>query len=323
MSRNLLNLDLDLVRSLVAVVEEASFTRAAARIGRQQSTISLQIKRLENALGLSLINRNPHAVELTPEGVQFLRSARRLLALNDEIVAQTTEPQMHGVVRLGTPEDFASHHLSKVLERFAAAYPAISLEVTCDLTLNLLAKYRSGAFDLALVKRERTIEADGVRVWHEPLVWVEGGRGLALSAAVLPLVVSPEPCVYRHRAEEALGQAGRAYRIAYVCGSLAGSLAAVRAGLGITVLPRDMVSSDLTIIGPETLTPLEDTEIGLLHAPMLSEPAQRLKTHIIRSLHHAGAGGALAGARPRISEMARASSARTSKWRWRPAPERQ
>lgn len=284
MPRSLLTLDLDLVRSFVAVVEEANFTRAAGRIGRQQSTVSLQIKRLEASLGLSLIKRNPHAVDLTPEGATFLRSARRLLALNDEIVAQAIEPQMQGVVRLGTPEDFASHHLSKVLERFAAAYPAVLLEVTCDLTLNLIGKFRSGAFDLALVKRERTIEADGVRVWHEPLVWVEGGRGLAQTADVLPLVVSPEPCVYRHRAVEALEQARRPYRIAYVCGSLAGSLAAVRAGLGITVLPRDMVAPDLSIIGEDVLTSLDDTEIGLLHAPTLSEPAMRLKTHIIRSL---------------------------------------
>jgi DNA-binding transcriptional LysR family regulator len=284
MRRNLLNLDLDLVRSFVSVLEEANFTRAAERIGRQQSTVSLQIKRLEATLNCKLLHRTPHTVRPTPEGSAFLPSARRLLALNDEIIAHATEPQMQGVVRLGTPEDFASHHLSKVLERFAAAYPAVLLEVTCDLTLNLIAKFRSGAFDLALVKRERTLEADGVRVWHEPLVWVEGGRDLARTADKLPLVVSPEPCVYRHRAVETLDQAHRAFRIAYVCGSLAGSLAAVRAGLGVTILPFNMVPKDLNIIGEDALPVLVDTEIGLLHAAKLSEPALRLQNHIISSL---------------------------------------
>ncbi len=290
MLRALQNLDLDLVRSFVTVIEEAHFTRAAERIGRQQSTVSLQIKRLEGMLGCALLHRTPHTVRPTAEGAAFLRSARRLLALNDEIVARATEPRMEGIVRLGMPEDFASHHLSKVLERFAAAYPAVLLEVTCDLTLHLIAKFRSGAFDLALVKRERTLAPDGVRVWHEPLVWVEGGRDLARTAEVLPLVVSPEPCVYRLRATETLDQAHRPFRIAYVCGSLAGSLAAVRAGLGVAVLPFHMVPADLNILGEEVLPALDDTEIGLLHLTNLSEPAKRLQSHIVRSLQRGPAG---------------------------------
>ena len=284
MPRALLNLDLVLVRSFVTVAEEANFTRAAGLIGRQQSTVSLQIKRLETVLGHSLLDRGPHSVKLTARGEAFLYSARRLLALNDEIVARSREPGMEGVVRLGTPEDFATRHLPRVLERFAAAHPGIALEVTCDLTLNLLTRFRAGAFDLALIKRERTIEADGIRVWHEPLVWVGGMRDLVKGHGALPLVVSPDPCVYRHRAIEALEQAQRAFRISYVCGSLAGSLAAVRAGLGVTVLPRDMVADDLVIIDGDALPRLDDTEIGLLETTPLSPPAERLKAHIVRSL---------------------------------------
>jgi DNA-binding transcriptional LysR family regulator len=136
------------------------------------------------------------------------------------MVARLSEPTMQGVVRIGTPEDFATRHLPAVLSRFAQAYPAVSLEVTCDLTLNLMDKFRKGAYDLALVKRDRSLDAKGIRVWREPLVWVQAERDFSRSQGTLPLVVSPEPCVYRKRATEALDRARRHWRIAYTCGSL-------------------------------------------------------------------------------------------------------
>ena len=284
MPRPLTNLDLDLVRTFVIIASVGNFTRAAETLRRQQSTISLQIQRLEDALGQKLLDRNPRSVRLTSEGETFLAYARRLLDLNDEVVARVNEPHMQGVVRLGTPEDFATRHLPGVLARFAQAYPAVALEVTCDLTLNLLERFRKGAFDLALIKRERLSDAGGIRVWREPLVWVRADRDFWSAEGQLPLVVSPTPCVYRKRATEALDRARRPWRIAYTCGSLAGSLAAVKAGLGMTVLPKDMVPPDLHIIDGKPLPDLKDTEIALLQKERLSVPAQRLKEHVVRSL---------------------------------------
>jgi DNA-binding transcriptional LysR family regulator len=284
MPRSLTNLDLDLVRTFVTIAGVGNFTRAAETLRRQQSTISLQVQRLEDAVGQKLIDRNPRVVRLTSDGETFLGYARRLLDLNDEVVARVNEPHMQGVVRLGTPEDFATRHLPGVLSRFAQAYPAVALEVTCDLTLNLLDRFRKGAFDLTLIKRERLSHAGGIRVWREPLVWVRAERDFWKSAGQLPLVVSPAPCVYRKRATEALDRARRPWRIAYTCGSLAGSLAAVKAGLGMTVLPKDMVPSDLHFIDSRPLPDLKDTEIALLQKERLSAPAQRLKEHIISSL---------------------------------------
>jgi DNA-binding transcriptional LysR family regulator len=284
MPRPLTTLDLDLVRAFVTVAGAGNFTRAAEMLSRQQSTISLQIQRLETSLGQKLIERNPRLVKLTAEGNAFLDYARRLLDLNDEVVARVNEPQMQGVVRLGTPEDFASRHLPDVLARFAHAYPAVALDVTCDLTLNLIERFRKGAFDLVLVKRERLSSAGGIRVWREPLVWVRAGRDFWKMTGQLPLVVSPAPCVYRKRAINALDRARRPWRVAYTCGSLAGSLAAVRAGLGMTVLPKDMVPPDLHIIDGKPLPDLKDTEIALLQKERLSAPAQRLKEHVIRCL---------------------------------------
>lgn len=286
MPKTLTNLDIDLVRTFTTIASTGNFTRAAETLRRQQSTISLQVQRLENALGQKLIERTPRSVKLTSEGEAFLSYARRILDLNDEVVSRLNEPKMHGTVRLGTPEDFATRHLPEVLSRFTQAYPAVALEVTCDLTLNLIEKFRKGSFDLTLIKRERagTVGQGGIRVWREPLVWVTSTRDFTSIKGPLPLVVSPRPCVYRKRATEALDRSHRPWRIAYTCGSLAGSLAAVKAGLGVTVLPKDMVPPGLHVIDGRPLPDLKDTEIALLHRERLSVPARRLMEHVIKSL---------------------------------------
>jgi DNA-binding transcriptional LysR family regulator len=278
------NLDIDLVRGFVAVAETRSFSRAGDRLLRSQSTVSLQIKRLESQLNRRLFDRTPRAVKLTAEGEAFLVDARRLLDANDAAIARLSEPDLRGLVRLGTPEDFATSHLPDVLARFAKAHPHVALEVTCDLTLNLLARFETGAFDLVLVKRQPSARADGIRVWREKLVWVAGGEFATDDPEPLPLVVSPAPCVYRKRATEALDAKGRSWRVAYTCASLAGQMAAVRAGLGVSVLPRDMVPQGLRALEGRGLPKLDDSEIAVLDAGNLSTPARRLREHIVRSL---------------------------------------
>lgn len=284
MPKTLTNLDIDLVRTFATIARLGSFTLAAERLGRQQSTISLQIARLEATMQTKLFERSPRSVNLTTEGRVFLDYAWRMLDLNDEAMARFGEPTMTGLVRLGTPEDFATRHLPDVLARFAQAYPSVALEVTCDLTLNLLERFRSADFDLLLVKQEPSEKDKGIRVWREPLVWVSGNRDFLNHSRPVPLVVSPAPCVYRKRATMALDKAKKPWRISYTCGALSGALAAVRAGLGVAVLPRDMVPGGLHVFDDDRLPDLKDTEIALLHTRELSLPAQRLKDHIVRSL---------------------------------------
>lgn len=281
-----LNLDLDLVRTFVAVAETRSFTRAGERLGRTQSAISLQMRRLEERLDRALFTRDPRHVALTPAGETLLPHARRLLRLNDEIVGELVEADIEGEVRLGAPEDFATLHLPEILGQFAKSHPKVALTVTCDLTLHLLDGLRDGALDLALVKREPLGPDVGVRVWREPLVWAAADRGLLDSQPMLPLVLAPSPCVYRKRAIAALEQAGRPWRIAYTSPSLAGQHAALRAGLGLTVLPRDMTPSDLAVLSPEAgLPPLPDTEIALMRAATaVPRAAERLAEFILASL---------------------------------------
>lgn len=278
-------LDLDLLRCFVTIAETRSFTRTGERLGRTQSTISLQIKRLEEQLGRAVFARTPRSLSLTPEGERLLGPARQLLRLNDAAIADLFEPDMIGRVRIGVPEDFATAHLPAVLATFAKAHPLVELEVTCDLTLNLLDRFHGGAFDLVLVKREPSAQLEGVRVWRERLVWVARDQLAASGMETVPLVVSPEPCVYRKRAIDALEAVGRKWRIAYTSTSLAGSQSAVNAGLGIAVLPGEMVPPYLTpIIDDPELPVLYETEIALIEAPGLSQTAHRLAQHIVAAL---------------------------------------
>lgn len=285
---SLTTIDPDLLRAFVTVVECGGFSPAAERLLRGQSAVSLQIKRLEDRLGVRLLDRNPRRVVLTSQGEMILDHARRILSLNDELVSRLREPELSGLVRLGAPEDFATSHLPTVLSRFARSHPKVALEVTCELTLEVLEHFRAGELDLALIKREPMGDQGGIRVWREPLVWVGADRGVADMADPLPLVVSPRPCVYRKRATDALDAHGRPWRIAYTCGSLAGNHAAVRARLGATVLPKAMVPPDLTVLNDELLglPVLADTEIALIAAPQISAPAERLREYIIRELEH-------------------------------------
>ena len=280
------NLDIDLVRTFVTVTEARSFTRAAERLGRSQSAISLQMGRLEARLGCSLLSRDPRHVTLTADGETFLHQARRLLRLNDEIMGSLRQGDIEGEVRLGSPEDFATVHLPEILGAFAKSHPKVSLSVTCDLTLNLLEGLRNGALDIALVKREPLGPDLGVRVWREPLVWVGADPGILEQAERIPLIVAPSPCVYRKRAIGALERLGTPWRVAYTSPSLAGQHAALRAGLGVTVLPLEMMPPDLARLGvPQGLPALQDAEIALMRASTAVAPAaERLAEFILSSL---------------------------------------
>ena len=278
-------LDLDLLRCFVTIAEVGSFTAAGERLGRTQSTVSLQVKRLEELLDRRVFDRTPRSLELTDDGKLLLGPARQLLRLNDATIAQIFEPDIAGRVRIGVPEDFATAHLPTVLSAFASAHPLVELEMTCDLTLNLLDRFHEGAFDFVLVKREPTAPLEGTRVWREPLVWVARDEKAVADMNVVPLVVSPQPCVYRKRAADALDAVGREWRVAYTSTSLAGSLSAVAEGLGVAVLPREMVPPHLSAIaGSDDLPPLYDTEIALIEAPGLSATAHRLAQHVVAAL---------------------------------------
>ncbi|MBY0296877.1 MAG: LysR family transcriptional regulator [Methylobacterium sp.] len=281
--------DLDVLFTFVSVVENGSFTRAAKRIGRSQPTVSQQIKRLEDNLGRRIFERDTTEVRLTPHGEILLTYAQQILKLSHDARLHLTEPDVAGVVRIGTPEDFATTHLSAILSRFARAHPLVALEVYCDFTVNLLDGFSKGQYDLMLFKREPQGFRGGTEVWREVLDWTASPNVILPENKPIPLVLAPVPDVYRKRALAALDAEQRPWRIAYTSPSLAGLQAAVQAGLGITVLPTEMIPAGLVSITSKLSLPkLADTEIALYRAPgALSQAAELLASSIIEALGNA------------------------------------
>ena len=250
----------------IAVADTASFTTAADKVARTQSAVSQQISKLESQIGKPLFLRGRH-LSLTSEGEILLTYAKKIVQLNRDAMDRFRHPELQGEVRFGLPEDFASVFLSDVLTEYASLHPRIMLNVECDLTLNLFARFKKKEFDLVLVKMSKPEDfPNGMEVWSEALEWV-GNSNITRFDDDEPvqLVLSPQPCVYRARAIHALEKLNKKWRIVFSSHSYAGTIAAVKAGMGITVLPRNMVPDDLKIIRANKYLPkLDDTHISLL-----------------------------------------------------------
>lgn len=260
-----------LLRTFLSLADTASFSRTAAVVGRSQAAVSGQIARLEATLGKPMFTRDTHNVALSADGERLLPLARAMVAQADTIKERFSTMDIAGEVRFGSPEDFASAYLPDILAVFAAAHPAVDLHVSCLLTLPLIAEFNAGLHDLIVVKQDPTPASlhhvnPGARIlWRETLVWASNTARTSVAPRPVPLVLSPAPCVYRRRALQALDDRQHTWRVVYTSPSFAGMLAAVRAGLGVAVMPRAMVPPDLTILSgwPD----LAEAEIALLVKP--------------------------------------------------------
>src|ERR1700682_157260 len=166
-----LMLDLELLRSFVSVVDAGGFTRAGERVHRTQSTVSQQIKRLEDDVGQPLLNRTGKDVTPTEAGERLLSYARRLLSLAEEARDVMARPGNEGAVRLGLPEDFAAYRLAKLLAAFSRSHPGLRLDVRSDQSVFLRRDLERGELDLALLKRDAN-EKGGIASWAERVHWV-------------------------------------------------------------------------------------------------------------------------------------------------------
>jgi len=250
----------------LAVAETGSFTRAAQKVTRTQSAVSQQIAKLENQIGKSLFVRGKN-LTLTSDGEILLTYARKIVQINRDAMDRFKQPELQGEVRFGLPEDFASVFLSEVLTEYASLHPRILLNIECDLTLNLFERFKKKEFDLVLIKMNKPEDfPSGMDVWSETLEWVGNKELFELDDnQPVPLVLSPQPCVYRARAINSLEKKNKKWRIVFSSHSYAGTIAAVKAGMGLTVLPRNMIPDYLKIVKKNTNIPnLDDTHISLL-----------------------------------------------------------
>ena len=279
--------DVDLLRTFVAIAVTGGFARAGERVGRSQSAVSLQMKRLEAQASVRLFRREGRRMVLTADGRRLLHYARRILALNDEAKASLARTGIEGPVRLGTNQDLAETSLPDALARFALTYPAATLEVTVESSATIKAMLDDSALDLALTldQADNSIDAITRRLAPEPLIWIGNGHappaGAPPNAAPLPLVLCDERCGIRAAALAALEAARLSHRIVYVSPSLAGLRAAVRAGLGITARGERALEPGLAPVAESLrLPPLPDLAVMLARAPgaMASAATDRLAT---------------------------------------------
>jgi DNA-binding transcriptional LysR family regulator len=282
-------MDLDLLRSFVSVVDAGGFTRAAERVHRTQSTVSQQIRRLEDELGRTLLDRNGGEVRVTEDGERLLSYARRILSLAEEARDVLTRPAAEGLVRLGVPEDFAAYRLTRVLASFARSHPGLRLDVRAGLSAQLRQDLDSGELDLALLKRDAGGKG-GIAAWPERLHWVTSRAHPAdLSRGSVPLVGFAPGCLYRTRAIHALECAGRAWHMAFASASLTAVQAAVAAGLGISILTEISVQKEHRVLtAREGFAPIEKTEVALVAADQVSPATRRLADRLAQlciSLH--------------------------------------
>jgi DNA-binding transcriptional LysR family regulator len=259
-------LDPDLLRSFVLIAEGGSFTRAANAVGRTQSAVSMQIRRLEEALGQPLLLRGPRGVETTPHGAWLLERAKRLLAMHDEIVATFRAPAVSGTVRLGTPDDYALRWLPGILARFAQVHPAVEVVVTCAPSNELVERLERDEIDLTLLSggNERP-GMTGLPLWQAGLRWIGSANHATHRRSPIPLATAQPRCVWHRAAVRALEQAGMPWRVAYTSTSQAGTLAPALAGLAVTIGLPGPLPAGLRFIGTEDgLPPLPDFSIVLI-----------------------------------------------------------
>ncbi|MBX3569167.1 MAG: LysR family transcriptional regulator [Rhizobiaceae bacterium] len=274
-------LDLDVLRTFVAIAETGSFTTAATAVFRTPSAVSMQIKKLEDILGRAVFMRDARSVTLTTDGEMLLGYARRLLAINREAVSKFIIPDIVGVVRLGSPDDYGERILPHVLKRFAQTHPSIAVDVTIDQSGNLRRRMDDRSLDITLVTNSYRNITGAEVLLTEPIVWAGAKGGCAHLREPLPVSLWEEGCAWRAGALEALGREGRNYRVAYMSAHTAGQRAAIMADLAVAPLPKSFLGQDMIELTVKHGMPeIGSYKLAMIVAPDASAPVKAVADHI-------------------------------------------
>jgi DNA-binding transcriptional LysR family regulator len=262
-------LSLDNLRTLVTVIETGSYQKAGELVGRSQPAISLQIKKLEAQINKKLFDKFGQRYQANAHGLWLYEQAKSMLQINDQIFSEFEQETLKGRLRLGIPSEFATRLLPSIIGEFNNRYPDVSLDVSSALSRQLLNSNQRSQFDLilALVNANETTNKetfDGELLLEDELVWVGDSR-LSFPKSKLSLVLAPDGCMYRSQAIQALKQQTIEWRIAYTNTDLYGLIAAIKQGLGITVLAKSSVPPELEIIKHPLLPELGTINICLFN----------------------------------------------------------
>ena len=278
-------LDIDQLRTFIAIADAGTFTRAAEVVHKTQSAVSMQVKKLEETVGRTLFEREGRASRLTEEGERLLDYARRIVRLSGEALASFAEAELAGRVRLGLPDDYAERYLPEILGRFSRSNPRVEVTVVCEPTPMLTERIENADLDLAIVTQVSSHGGASV-IRRERLLWVTSGRHAIHEQAPLPLALGRTFCTWRQAAAAALDARRKPYRILYSSWNSAAVGAAVLAGLAVSVLPESALRPGMRVLGPADGFPtLPSCKIALVRNRADPSPLiEALAGHIVSSL---------------------------------------
>lgn len=259
----MVNIPTELLRTLVAVVDLRSFTKAAQALGVTQPAVSAQIKRLQVLLGSDILDKSAPGVSLTPMGDMIVDQARRMLSINDHILGLSIPSSQSQTIRIGVPGDFVSPHLPWTLAEFRTHWPDVRFAVRNGRSPALIHELRQNELDLAIALSAASAQ-NARHQWLEETVWVRGPRIPFSPGDRIPLVSFSEECVFHRIAVEALQKAGRTHDTVYVSSSTTGVANAISAGLGVMALARSRAGiPGLTVWDDGPLPKLPDVSCGI------------------------------------------------------------
>lgn len=257
-------LNLDALRTFVAICETGSFRQAAARVHRSPSAVSLQVGKLEEVLDAHLLERDARHVSLTEQGEVLLGYARRLLGISDEALSVFLGSALSGRLRLAAPHDLGVSLVPRLLQRLAEVHPGVVVDVRLGTGEIVQRMFAEGETNLALFNEAERPRIKAQDLFSEPLMWMMRSGGCAIDRDPLPLAAAEIGCAWRDAALAALQAAGRPYRVAYSSDTSMGQVAALRADLAVAVLPGSLTDRDLVEVPAEYgLPPLPRTHIWL------------------------------------------------------------
>lgn len=279
-------LELDTLRTLVAIADTGNFSAAATVVFRTPSAVSMQVKKTEEIIGQPLFHRDSRSVTATPEGELLVQHGRRMLALNRDIMAKLIVPEVAGVVRVGAPDDVAERLLPDMLRRFANSYCGVTVDVIVENSAQLLAKVRDHSLDLALItcdpaaKRTKNIDI----IYQEALTWAGAQSGIAYEKDPLPVSVWEEGCAWRNTGLQSLKARKRNFRIAFMSAHISGQRAAILADLVVAPIPVSSCVNGIVRLDERHGMPnLGDYSLGLALCTKPSKPALAAAKHLRES----------------------------------------
>ncbi|WP_282610186.1 LysR family transcriptional regulator [Pelagibius sp. Alg239-R121] len=276
-------LDLDLLNTLVMISETGNFSAASELLFRTPSAVSMQVKRLEDQLGKAIFHRGARSVTPTEHGMLLITHARRVLALNRDIVEKFIAPEIFGIVRLGVLVHAAERYLPNLLRQLADTHPGIMVHITVENSPQLVQKVRSRQLDIAIIivdssdARSEEVET----VYHEALAWAGLKNGIAVEQTPLPVSVWEDGCAWRTMGLTALEKQGRDYQIVFDSAHISGQKAAILADRAIALIPVSACDNSIIPLGPEHGLPEQSSyPIGMMTGKEVTAPVSAVADHL-------------------------------------------